>query len=143
MIAFPTPMKYFLTLFFLLSFLTIAQADVNPFNGLWVASGPREDLTRLSVTREKGEAWIEAWGNLQSADHDWSRSALTCYSTRKNGTVPDRALAAWDNGSAHTVLILKISPDGEHLKVEIFTNFKDDSGRTNHATEVDLVRPKT
>lgn len=136
-------MKYFFTFLFLFFFLALAQADVNPLNGLWVVSGPQEGLTRLSVTRQKGEAWIEAWGNLQAPDHDWGQSALTCYSTRKNGTVPDRALAIWDTSSAHTVLILQISPDGEHLKVAIFTNFKDDSGRTNYATEVELVRART
>src|ERR1017187_7656252 len=52
-------------------------------------------------------------------------------------------LEIWDTSSAHTVLILQISPDGEHLKVAIFTNFKDDSGRTNYATEVELVRART
>lgn len=137
-------MRCIFTVLLLLSCSGLASADVNPFYGSWIAAGSGNNLTRLSITREDGEPRIEAWGSLQAPDADWKQTDLTCFVDRPDTPVPNRALAAWDNAAAHTVLVLKFGADADHLMVETFTTFKGGSGRANYATELTMVRsPQT
>jgi hypothetical protein len=100
------------------------QADQQDFIGEWVNVNLKTGgLTRLVISEDDNGWAIHAWGKCHPEDCDWKTVRLPVLSS----SVADRSFkygfAIWEFGFATKYLTL--SKDGDQLKVEVVTIFKE------------------
>lgn len=118
-----------------------ATAQNDPFLGNWAnVDANTGGLTRLSITANQAGPAVHGFGKCQPSDCDWGTTplALLGYSAADNN--PTRALAVWDTGFSSMYAILHF--DGSYLVTEVYTVFKDNSGRSSFRS-LNLLKPDT
>lgn len=124
-----------IALFVLLCYSS-AFAAIGQFTGSWqnIDSNTR-GVTKLVITENGGKVSLQAWGKCHPQDCDWGKVPAFLYapSVSSNPMQNGRAISAmFDKGFSQTLLIVR--PSGNRLRVEVYTHFTDNSGRSDYTS---------
>jgi hypothetical protein len=122
-----------------LGFATPVFADIGQFTGTWQNVNTNDrGVIRIAVTAAANAVRVQVWGNCTPTPCDWGQVAATPYGADVGATLPQQATvlrAEYIQGFARRQVI--IHPAGNQLRVEVLTQFTDNSNRSNYA-DIDL-----
>lgn len=119
----------------MLGFATPVSADIGQFTGTWqnVNSHDR-GVIRVAITAAGNAVTVQVWGNCTPTPCDWGQVAALPYGADVSSTLPQQAMvlrAEYIQSFARRQVI--IHPAGNQLRVEVLTQFTDNSNRSNYA----------
>jgi hypothetical protein len=129
-----------------LLFLTIAataSASLAQFLGKWRNTNPNtRGLTALIITMAGPQVMVHAWGECTPTDCDWGNMPGFAYGPNVSANLQATAEAisvVHKESFAERLLIIRRAA-GNHLRVENYTRFTDNSVRTNYV-DVETFAP--
>ena len=132
-------MKIFLSLAtacLLLFSLSTCNASLAQFAGDWTNVDTNTGgITTLSIGLSGDSANVHAWGKCHPTDCDWGTVPAVAFAPDVSSDLAGQAqalMAIFDAGFSETTLF--ITPQGNRLSLQSYTRFKDNSGRSNYAS---------
>jgi len=132
-------MKIFLSLAtacLLLFSLSTSNASLAQFAGDWTNVDTNAGgITTLSIGLSGDSANVHAWGKCHPTDCDWGAVPAFAFAPDATSDLTGQAqalMAIFDAGFSETTIF--ITPQGNRLSLQSYTRFKDNSGRSNYAS---------
>ena len=101
----------------------------DPWAGTWVnVDMENGGITKLVIAEGKLGRTVQAWARCRPQDCDWGTTPLAMF-----GYGTPYRFANWDARFKDTYMILR--PEKDEIAAEVFTIYKDKSGRPNHRLE--------
>jgi hypothetical protein len=123
----------------IVAFATPAFATLPEFMGNWKNTNPNtKGLTTLHITQASAQVMVHAWGKCSPTDCDWGNMPGYAYAPNVSANLNATAEAitvVHKVGFAENLLIIRRAQPNQ-LRVETYTRFTDNSGRTAYM-EVD------
>ena len=123
----------------------VTFAGLNQFAGTWTNIDPKtRGLTRLEISLNGNKVSVHAYGSCHPRDCDWGEAMAIAYAPSVESILTETAHAltiTYNRDYADQIMIIR-SVEGERLQVELFTHFKDGSGRSDYTT-VDNFRQRS
>ncbi len=120
----------------LLGLSSICTASLAQFSGEWTNVDTNTGgLTKLSIAVSGSTASVHAWGKCHPTDCDWGTVNAFAFGPDVSSDIVSQAealMAVYDAGFSTSTLFIK--PQGNRLSVQLYTAFKDNSGRSNYAS---------
>ncbi len=108
-----------------------AAIDLDPLLGTWAnCDAETRGIVRVELTRKGGDLQVQVFGACHPNPCDWGQVEGVAYA---ESVVDNEAVAfsaSYDPGFADKLVTGHL--DGRTLIVEVFTAFKDGSGRSNY-----------
>ena len=119
------------------------HAALSDFAGNWRnADTASPAITRLQVNVSGDGVTVHAWGKCHPQDCDWGTVRAYAYAPAVNSAIAANARAVsavFGTGFSATLLVLH-SQRADRLRVELYTRFTDNSGRSNYTRTERFVR---
>lgn len=128
-------MKKFTSCFTILFCIYLASTMVSAqgsdrLSGEWANSNPRTRGITSIVVANGGSGWrVEAWGKCHPTDCVWGKIKLTPIGDAVEDDSFERGFAVWEPGFASKYV--EFAMEGDLLRVEVITIFKDRSRRSS------------
>jgi hypothetical protein len=111
-----------------------AKADIVQFIGKWqnVNSQDRGAI-KAEITQQGGAVTVHIFGQCQPTPCDWGQAPATLYADDVQAPLPQRTQvirAEYNQGFARRQVIIR--PSGNQLRIDVLTQFTDNSGRSNY-----------
>lgn len=120
-----------------------AFAGLDDFAGTWKNINPDTGgITTLRIKVEGPEVKIHVWGKCTPKDCDWGEFTADAYgpSAVSNILADARVLTARLSTDFSKVIMVITRAGSDKLKAEVYTKFRDTSGRTNYASNYTFKR---
>ena len=120
---------------------TVLFGSLDQFTGTWTTSG--RSLTRIQITRSHDQVKLHAFGACHPQDCDWGEVIAQPYAPAVDASVStatNAITAQYNTSFSKRFLAIVPGNSPEELRVEIFTVFTDDSGRSPNYHSVILHR---
>jgi hypothetical protein len=110
-----------------------ASANIGQFTGTWqnVNSNDR-GVIRITITAAGNAVTVHVWGSCTPTPCDWGQAPAVAYGNSVQATLPQEATvlrAEYTQSFARRQIV--IHPAGNQLRVEVLTQFTDNSNRAN------------
>ena len=110
-------------------------ASINQFTGRWEnVDAKTRGITRFEISTMGGKVYFHAYGSCHPNDCDMGEAEATAYAQSVDASLSATAQALTvtsDHDFAETTTIIQII-NGNRLRVETFTHFKDASKRSDY-----------
>jgi hypothetical protein len=118
-----------------IAFTTPALADINEFIGAWKnVDGNARGVIRLTISDNGPNIDVHVWGQCHPTPCDWGTVRAILYGSSVESPLPTQTevlRAEYNQSFARTQVIIHKAANDE-LRVEVLTNFSDNSGRSNY-----------
>jgi hypothetical protein len=114
-----------------------AVARLSDFTGHWANSNRDGRIISLSIRIEESRVTVDAYARCDSSYCNWEDTEGLPYGAAPSSNLVEDATAIYavfKQPDSEIVLLLSLPNGASPLRVEEFTRFTDDSGRTNFAT---------
>jgi hypothetical protein len=101
-------------------------------------------ITKMSIAVSGGTVSVHAWGKCHPTDCDWGTVNAFAFGPDVSSDLMSQAgalMAVYDAGFSTSTLFIK--PQGNRLSVQMYTAFKDNSGRSNYASSYTFQKSPT
>lgn len=98
----------------------------------------------MSIAVSGGTVSVHAWGKCHPTDCDWGTVNAFAFGPDVSSDLMSQAgalMAVYDAGFSTSTLFIK--PQGNRLSVQMYTAFKDNSGRSNYASSYTFQKSPT
>jgi hypothetical protein len=112
-----------------------ASASINQFAGKWDnVDSKTGGLTHFDITTIASKVYFHGYGRCTPRDCDWGEAESVAYAPSAGSDVSDTAQALtvrYERDYADTTIVIQ-PINGNRLRVETFTHFKDRSQRSDY-----------
>jgi len=116
------------------------KVNPTPLVGTWLnADKSTPSLVKIILSQSGGDLFIEAFGACVPSPCPWGKVKATAFSSGVSSNGATSFLAHYDQGFADRTVTGSLFEGA--LVVDIFTVFKDNSGRDNYHFQDTLYRP--
>lgn len=113
----------------------------NQFIGKWERVKKDDGLPRLEITSSGENSWfIQAWGDCEPDDCDWGKVPLHLLGSSVGARDFTYGFASWDQGFKDSHIVVHV--DKGIFIAEVYSIFKDNSGRANYRSVSRLKKSK-
>ncbi len=121
-------------------------AGLNDFSGNWNNTDPdTRGITRLKIRVNGNNVKVRAWGQCHPQDCDWGNVNARAYAPSVSSNLRSSARwisAVFTTNFSRTLVIIKQNSRSK-IEAEIFTSFKDGSGRSSYRSKYQFRRAAT
>jgi hypothetical protein len=114
---------------------TSVSADIGQFIGTWEnVRSTDPGIVRITIAQQGGSVSVRVFGQCTPTACDWGQVSGTLYGSGVQSQLPQQTLvirAEFNQSFARRQLIIHLS-SGNQLRVEVFTQFTDTSGRASY-----------
>jgi hypothetical protein len=126
--------------------LAAAAASARPaaaqsLEGSWTAADARGNLARLVISSDAtGRTTAQGYGVCTPTECDWGSVPVSTFGRNVSDAIPSAGIAIFTSQATSTMVTFSLQPDSAVLQVDVFTRFRDGSGRKNYAVH-EVFRP--
>lgn len=107
-----------------------SSTATNPLAGTWTnVAGRDRGIPKLQIAEANGGWTIRGWGACSPTDCDWGTTKLELLGDSVASTSLPYGFGKWDQNFKDAYIAVRI--EGDELVAELFSIYKDQSGRAN------------